>query len=286
MLDRKSLATTALAKALSLRQKLNFELDDAISPIDCAERIGVEVRLLKGSSMEGIYSPGKKATILLSCQRSQGRRNFTCGHELGHHIFAHGEQFDEIVSERSKARIEDPDEFLADCFSGYLLMPKSTVDSGMRKRGFTYPSLTHMEVYALSSWLGIGYETLIHHMFYSLKTIPSSKYEHLLKYKPIKIRESIYAPSANSNLHVVDEHWKGRAIDCEVGDYILLPSAAGVEGLSVTAETHSPSYQIVKADCAGISRVTIEMSGWASFIRVSPREFVGLSQFRHEEEIK
>lgn len=146
MLRRDLLAAGALASALRLRRKLGIPLDEAISPIDVAERMGVEVRLVDLPSMEGMYVTARSPTIILSSLRFSGRRNFTCGHELGHHIFDHGEQFDELMGEKTNSRNRDPKEFSADCFSSYLLMPKATIDNGLTKRGFSYQTLKPTQV--------------------------------------------------------------------------------------------------------------------------------------------
>jgi Zn-dependent peptidase ImmA (M78 family) len=72
-----------------------------------AEQEGVEVRFSALPSAEGIYSPGKPV-IVVSSLRPAGRQAYTGAHELGHHIYGHGEQFDELVEDRGKSRRWDP----------------------------------------------------------------------------------------------------------------------------------------------------------------------------------
>jgi Zn-dependent peptidase ImmA (M78 family) len=121
--------------------------------------------------------------ILLSSLRPQGRRNFTCAHEIGHHIFGHGEQFDELTDEKSTMRKNDPKEFSADCFAAYFLMPKSTIENGMKRRGYAYESMKPIQVYSLASWLGVGYSTLVNHLLYGIGTISRNKAQELQRFR-------------------------------------------------------------------------------------------------------
>ena len=113
--------------------------------------------------MEGVYYPAKPA-ILVSSLRPQGRQAFTCAHEFAHHIYGHGEQFDELVEDRGTRHRYDPKEFEADCFAAALLMPKTAVLKGLSTRSIRAGRLSSEEVYRVASWLGVGYTTLLHHM--------------------------------------------------------------------------------------------------------------------------
>src|SRR4051812_34930300 len=179
MLNRRLLASTAITKALQLRKKLNISLEDSLSAIDAAENLGIDVRFVDLPSLEGIYIGGHSPQILLSSLRPQGRRNFTCAHEIGHHVLGHGEQFDELTDERNSLRMNDPKEFSADCFAAFFLMPKSTVEHAIRRRGFKYETLTAVNVYCLSSWLGVGYSTLVNHLEYGLQLIDPQRAKEL-----------------------------------------------------------------------------------------------------------
>jgi len=158
-LQQEKLALEAIAAALRARKEVGMGLADAVSPIDAAQKLGVEVRLIDTPSMEGMYVSGDNPQIFLSVQRPAGRRNFTCAHELGHHKFNHGTQYDELLAQKSAARQGDPKEFMADCFAAFFMMPKTAIDSGLNKRGMSYASLKPKDVYALSNWLGVGYKT-------------------------------------------------------------------------------------------------------------------------------
>jgi len=57
--------------------------------------------------MEGMYYRGDPARIVIGARRPLSRRNFTCGHELGHHIFGHGSTKwgrDQLIAEMRELR--------------------------------------------------------------------------------------------------------------------------------------------------------------------------------------
>lgn len=285
MTNNKQLATVAIAEALRLRKRLGIPMVESISALDAAENLGIEVRLIDLPSMEGMYVAGSAPKIMLSSLRPQGRRSFTCAHEIGHHIFKHGEQFDELTDEKSTLRKNDPKEYSADCFAAYFLMPKTTIESGMNRRGFKYETLEPTQVYALASWLGVGYSTLVNHMQFGISTISRKKALYLSRSSPKDIRQELLGYTVSSSLHVADEHWLGRAIDCEVGDYLMLPQGTMVEGSQLIDLASESNVTLIQSQSPGVARVTNELLGWAAFIRVSPHEYVGRSCFRFEEEV-
>ncbi|VVE01058.1 hypothetical protein PAQ31011_02144 [Pandoraea aquatica] len=282
MSDKKSLFTNAVAKALQVRKRLGIALEDAVSPLDAAEKLGVEVRLVDLPSMEGMYVSTGRPTIVLSSLRPFGRRNFTCAHELGHHAFGHGEQFDELINDRSYRRATDSKEFQADVFAAFFLMPKSALESGMLRRGLSYPSLDPMAIYQLANWLGVGYSTLVNHMVNGLGTISRAAGELLLRSSPRDIRLTLLGSASSAHqMLLADSHWCGRPIDCEVGDLIRIPASARYEGS--LASSQFPRF--VRAEAPGISRVVDEKSNWSSFVRASSTNYTGRACFRFEEEV-
>ncbi|SRR5260221_2892437 len=279
MRSRKELALDALGKALRLRKQLGVPLTDSISAIDAAEKLGIEVRFVDLPSMEGIYVAGDSPKILVSCLRPQGRRMFTCAHELGHHVYGHGDQIDEIRASDGSNPERNEREFVADCFAAYFLMPKVAIENGMTLRGITYQTLTPLQVYALASWLGVGYQTLLTHLQFGLRTISATQANELAKTYPKKIRALILGQIGSSQVHMVDSSWTGRAIDCEVDDYVVIPEDSRLEASRLKRRARS----ILQAISPGIDRIADDQKNWSAFIRVSPRDFVGRSCFRFEE---
>jgi hypothetical protein len=284
VLDRRRLAREAAYEALLCRKKLSIPLEDAVSPIGSAESLDIEVRFVDVPSMEGIYIAGSEPTILLSSLRPSGRRFFTCAHELGHHIFGHGEQFDELRSHRTARRTVDPNEFTADCFAAYFLMPKATVDSGMARRGFRYATITPSEAFSMAGWLGVGYQSFVNQLEYGLGVIDHQRGNILRKATPRGIRAAIIGEGTTGNLYVVDQSWKGRAVDCEVDDYLLLPTSTLYEGQPAKKSDIVAKGLLIQVKHPGIARVSSGRPLWSAFIRVSRRQYVGRSRYRFDEE--
>ena len=119
--------------------------------------------------------------IIVSSLRPPGRQAFTCAHELGHHAYGHGEQFDELVEERGKASHTTPKNLRRIVLPSALLMPKTAVLKGMAVRGWNPKNLSPEQVYALASWLGVGYTTLIGNMHWGMGLLSGIKQRRLKK---------------------------------------------------------------------------------------------------------
>lgn len=282
--ERRRLALRAASAALRIRQKQQVAPDQPCCVFDLAEAIGIEVRFADLPSAEGIYSPAKPV-IIVSSLRPPGRQAFTCAHEVGHHAYGHGEQFDELVEDRAKRRWYDPKEFEADCLASALLMPKTAVLKGMAARGWSPKTIAAEKLYVLASWLGVGYATLIGNMNWGMNLLTRQQAEALEKVKLPQIRHSILGCDCKDHLIVVDRDWTGRPIDAQVGDVILLPGGTALEG-TVADTLHSDATRhMVRAANPGVGRALIQGTNWAQYIRVSRKQFTGLARFRYLEEV-
>jgi Zn-dependent peptidase ImmA (M78 family) len=282
--ERRRLALRASSAALKLRKQGNIASDAPCNPFDLAIEMEIEVRLAPLPSAEGVYSPGKPV-IVVSSLRPQGRQAFTCAHELGHHIYGHGEQFDELVEERGHNRRYDPKEFEANCFASELLMPKTTVLRGLVARGWNVKDLSAEQCYRIATWLGVGYVTLIRHLEHGMGLVGQQQAADLEKIKLPQIRESVLGEKTKEHLVLVDEFWNGRPIDARADDLILLPGGVQIEGDIVARVRTVRGGCLVRATKPGIGRATLPQGGWAQYIRVSRKEFKGLAMFRHLEEV-
>jgi Zn-dependent peptidase ImmA (M78 family) len=269
---------------LRIRQKAQIAPHHPCSVFDLADKLGVEVRLAALPSAEGIYSP-EKPVIIVSSLRPPGRQAFTCAHELGHHAYGHGERFDELVEVRRTKRRFDPKEFEADCFATALLMPRTAVLKGLGSRGWNPKTLSPEQAYALASWLGVGYTTLISNMHWGMGLLSPHQAATLEKVKRPQIRKSILGRECKEHLIVVGEAWTGRAIDGQVDDLILLPAGTAVEGQVVDQVCNSPKGRLVRAAKPGVGRAASSDGSWAQFLRVSRKQYAGLARFRHLEEV-
>jgi IrrE N-terminal-like domain len=284
MIQRGNLVDTALKTALRVRQAANLRLNDAVCAYDLAEQNGItDVRFVDIPSLEEMYCRNS-STISVSAHRPAGRQAYNCAHGLGHHIFKHGNCISEFQAEQDKKRRFDPDEFLAECFAGFLLMPKVAVSYGFSSRGWDVKSCTPLQVYTVAGWLGVGYQTLIHHMRDSLNLLSPSHAADLSRVRLKQLRSRIIGMEISENIIIVDLQWMGRPIDIEVGDLILAPPDVCSEGASLHLAERQLTSTIYCATKPGLGRLSHTESGWAAYVRVSRRDYVGLNVYRHFED--
>ena len=282
MMDRRMIARKATASALRTRLRAGYGLDKSLCVYDLAGRLGVEVRFFDLPSMEGVYYSSPTPHIVLSSLRPAGRRAFTCGHELGHHSRGDGTCLDELVEQWMRAQF-DPKEFYADCFAGALLMPKTAVERAFALREWAIRECTPEQVYAISNYFGVGYTTLVHHLSRGLLLLSNSRAEQLLKISPRRAQALAVGWETTETVWVVDEHWVGRPIDVEAGDLILLHGRTHIAGNCAVPVGGVADGRLFKATEPGIGRLE-DSSGWAAFVRVSRRAFVGRNVHRHQSE--
>lgn len=301
---RREVAKHAATKALRLRQHLNIAMNEAVCVYDVAERLGIEVRFVDVASLEGMYvkpaSSHDKPIILVSAFRPPGRQASTCAHELGHHVFGHGTRIDQYVDGIDVARAQEPpldaEEVLANAFGAFFLMPKAAVERGFRERGLVPNKATAHEVFTVAGWLGVGYSTLIHHMWLSLHLMSQKEAGALLVHQPKRLRADLLGKLAPANVVIVDLSWSGRPVDLQVGDIAVLPAMTVLEtSCGERVEADSPAaveiLHIARADDAVMIKaqvpglVRVEAGNWAAFVRVSRRAYIGRNMFRHLEPV-
>jgi Zn-dependent peptidase ImmA (M78 family) len=273
-----------MLKSIDIRVEGKLDLMSPICIYELCDELKVQVRFVD-INMEGAYVANTKPLILISALRPLPRRNFTCAHELGHHIFEHSSTVDELMKDREKAKGLDPNEFLVDCFAGFLLMPTLGVRKAFASRGWTPKNATPVQIFTIACSLGVGYETLLNHMAYTLGMISQSELETMLKRSLLSIRNEILGSPLNDPLVVADEKWLLPTIDVEVGTHLLLPTHAAGKDKLLSIERDLPTGRLFRADRPGIERLHCPNSNWAVFVRISRYQFEGLSRYRHFEEI-
>lgn len=282
---RKDLALDALGRALRLRGEMSIKPQAPAPVFDIIDRLGIELRFMPISSLEGVYKGQPNPVILVSSDRPPGRQTYTGAHELGHHVYGHGVAVG-VTSDAGQEPPESagPEEYLADRFAGFFLMPKTAVKHGFRARGWESRDCTPPQVYTVASWLGVGYTALVHHMRGSLRMLTYPQATRLLKATPRDIRASILGRKVRENLFVVGEKWTDRAVDVQVGDLILLPSGTLHEAKNLRVVEETEAAVLLTATAPGIGRVYRPELGWAAFVRASRRNYVGLGPYRHCED--
>jgi len=224
-------------------------------------------------------------TILLPARphRPPGRQAFTCAHELAHWFFNHGTCVDDLNDIESNHN--NPDEFLADTYAGFLMMPRWAIDAAFTKRDW-YPGVcSPLQIYTIASQMGVGYETLIHHLHWSLRLISANQAKQLLRTTPKKLRNDLLGINKTEHLVIADDAWNSSvAIDLQVDDVAILPKGIDLEGSSVTIIAEHELGMIIYGRMPGICRVEKTDGSWAAFIRVSRKNFEGRSIYRHMED--
>jgi Zn-dependent peptidase ImmA (M78 family) len=280
----KEIVRRAAIEALKVRSEYGIKLWQAICIYDLAEeKLGLRIHFDDIPSMEGTYINDLPPTIILSSLRPTGRMAFNCAHEIGHHQFGHGTRVDELVKSDHRKKY-NPEEFLADCFAAFLLMPKIAVRHGFAKREWDISSCTPEQLYVVAGWLGVGYTTLVKHMCYSLYLLSSKQAQKLCKTSPKKIRETIICGEAKGNLFVVGREWSDRPIDIQVGDLVMFREEMLFDGKCIQACSHLQVDGVFKGVCPGIGRFYSSDRKWAEFVRVSRTEYKGRCIYRHLED--
>lgn len=288
-MNRTELAKQALEKSLEIREEYGYDFRSPLCVYELAEKARVTVRFIDDVSMEGVYAALVKPKILISSLRPAVRRVFTCAHELGHHFFGHGSTIDELQDEVESGEFQ-PQEFLANTFAGFLLMPAQGVKRAFSSRRLDIRTATPEQMYGVACSFGVGYETLIGHLEYSLKLLTTDRATILRRTKLPKIRVRILNSNIPGHLIVVDRNYLLTTVDAEAGNnaepgnLVILPEGATSDGDQVELIERGPNGTLYRAVRPGLARVTLPTNDWGVVVRVSRYQYAGLAQYRHLEE--
>lgn len=282
MTARRKLATMAVREAARVRRRLGIGPTSSACPFDIAAALGVIVHLQELPSLEGMYSPGRRATVVLGTERPWGRMRHTCGHELAHHVFGHGIRLDELCHDGRRGWIAE--EYLADRFSTALLMPKLAVVDAVRRRGWDGTTLSALQTFVLAQDFGVGYRNFVSHAERTLGLIPSASAASLRRQGRSlpQLREAAAGFQAEYDVFVADEHWGARALDMQTGDVVVTPDDALFTGVCARRSCSPVSHLV--AITAGKGELRLRTRESPINIRVSQRGFTGLAAYRHLED--
>ncbi len=283
--SRRLLASEALSAALRLRRRRGIDLVTPLCIYELAESMGVEVRFMDLASLEGMYADTPRPVILIGTHRPAARKAYTCAHELGHHVFSHGTSADELRPEETPPHRLSPEDFLAQSFAGFLLMPKLAIANAIFRRHWDVTRPTPEQVYRVASYFGVGYTTVVNHMSWSLGQLSDDAATALRKKRPRDIRQTIAQCPVPYSLTAVDQFWEGLAVDVEVGDLVSAPHEIQAEGLCLRHKGQNSNGELYEACSPGRGKLYSEPTSWACYVRVSRRDYVGRSIYRHLEEV-
>ncbi|MCY2928830.1 MAG: ImmA/IrrE family metallo-endopeptidase [Planctomycetota bacterium] len=283
MNNRVSITRKAIRAALTTRLQIGYGMEEPICVYECAERLGVEVKFISAPSMEGMYASAGSGVVLVSALRHSGRQAYTCAHELGHHVLGHGSRWDEYLGETTSVR-EAPEEWAANRFASYLLMPKQAVLRSFNVRGWKVAECTADQAVIIAGELGVGYTALLRQMELSLGLLSAGVADGLAKIALKRLRAQIIGIESPGQAVIVDESWTRKAIDIQVGDYVLLPNGIVITGDAVSPSVPASTGILTRGHRPGIAQARQPGRDWACFIRVSRREYSGRATFRHLED--
>jgi Zn-dependent peptidase ImmA (M78 family) len=283
MSDRQALAYQASAASVAARQHAKFDLVRPICIYALCEAHGVKVRFNDVASMEGLYERTPEPRIYLSALRPLVRRAYTCGHELGHHIFGHGSTIDELREEGTLPS-DNPQEFLAETFAAFALMPTLGLRHAFAVRQWNPENASPVRMLTVASNFGVGYRTLITHLSYGIRVLSRQRATQLLRTTPRAIHATICGEHLSSGLIVTDDHTNAPTMDAEVGMHLVLPAGVAVSSDVLVHVRNLGPQQLYKATRPGIARAASPDGHWSLFVRVARPNYVGRATFRHLEE--
>lgn len=284
MLDRPGLAHEAMLASITTRQRAKLDLFSPICIYGLCAALGVRVQFHDLPSMEGMYQRGSPPRIHLSALRPLARRTYTCGHELGHHVFGHGSTIDELQQDETRSAPNTAEEILAEDFAAFVMMPTLGLRRGFASRGWTPETATPRQVFTVACEFGVGYATLVTHLAHGIRELPFGRAKMLLRSTPKSLRGEILGELTGSPLIVADQHYAGQTVDAEIGTHLLLPPGTVLATDTTEFARDLPSGRLFRCIRPGIARATCPGTPWAVFVRVSRYQYVGLTQYRHLEE--
>ena len=285
--NRRALATQALQAATATRAKASLDQTGPICVYGLCETLGIVVRF-NNFNMEGMYQRGHPPRIHLSARRPLPRRAYNCAHELGHHVFGHGSSIDELREDAKAQPWEDPKEFLADTFAGFILMPIIGLRRVFSVRGWTPKTATPTQIFAIACEFGVGYATLLTHLSAGVTMLSHARAAALQRVTPKALRMDILGALTPEPLIVADHHRTAPTLDAEVNTLLLLPPSTEVTGSGLAFERDLAAGRLFRAAKPGVFQAS--NGQWAVFVRVAPVQedkrygYVGLARYRHLEE--
>jgi Zn-dependent peptidase ImmA (M78 family) len=279
--SRRTLATQAMQAATEARAKVKLDQTSPICIYGLCEKLGVTVRF-NNINMEGMYQRGTPPRIHLSARRPLPRRAYNCAHELGHHVFGHGSSIDELREDAKSHPWEDPKEFLADTFAGFILMPIIGLRRAFSIRGWAPETATPSQVFTIACDFGVGYATLVTHLSAGVNLISRSRASVLQRATPKALRTEILGALVPELLIVADGRGAAPTLDAEVDTLLLLPLGTEVTGSGLSFERDLESGRLFRSVKPGIFQG--RANDWTVFVRIAPNGYVGLAQYRHLEE--
>lgn len=283
-MNRVDVARNAVSMALRVRQRAGLGLSAPVNPFDACASLNIEVRFANIPSMEGMLARRPRITIIVSSVRPPGRQAFTCAHELGHLVLDHQSTVDDVLDLMTDGepgyRQDNLEEYAADQFAAFFLMPKTAVMAALRDRGLDPERCPPAHLLMLAVWFGVGYSTLAAHLRFGLNVISQERYDALRRLRPQALRREIVGQDF-PGVVILDEAWRRPMIDVRAGDVVWAPRSRIVSDLPQTAAPLGGVLLLV--DHPGVFSVASPLHGTLQ-VRCMRQEFEGRSIYRYLSE--
>jgi IrrE N-terminal-like domain len=277
-------ARIAARRALSFRLENGLPLDTPCDVYELICRHRLDLQFMDVPSLEGMYLDEPESRRICVCShRPYGRQRFTAAHELAHCVFGHGTQIDAVLQEQEPQRGLTAEEFIADAFARYLLMPPRAVQKAFRLRNMDPARADAASTYRAACWLGVGYEALLNQMELSLKILSHDGHKRLSRTSPKAIRAEICERVVSADVWPLDNHWAGNRVHAQVGDIIL--------GLKSPQCCHSQT-NVSLVECGNAAFEAVGVGDGTALLRsdqlvrisVCRRAYVGFYDYRYMAE--
>ena len=274
------IARKAAKAALEFRLRTSVGLDHPCDIYEEIHRLGVPLQFMPLKTLDGMYlRNGASGQIEVSALRPSGQQRFTAAHELGHHLFGHGGRIDRKLDFRERFSSVPADEGLADMFARFALMPRKAVQRGFEIMSLDITNPTVIDVFRVSSWLGVGYTTLLHQMHWTLGMLSNSSFHELLTVRPQALKRkaapAIRWEGRKEYFHLCPA-WERNRVHAEVGDVFanLIPP----DGKHFITEG---DHLVAAAPGEVFCRIA---GGGEIKVSVARTDFVGFYKYRYMEE--
>ncbi len=141
---------------------LDLDLGSRVPVFDVIEDRGIWLSFEPLKNLLGVYQRVDVAAgIAIHVGHPLPLQRFTAAHELGHHLLGHESSFDD--RDAIERQSDNPQEMQAQTFAASLLMSEDAVVAVLERRGLDpqHPQLTPLDVYLLSSELGVSFKAAV-----------------------------------------------------------------------------------------------------------------------------
>lgn len=148
----------SMGLAFEAHEDLGLDTLGRVDVFDAIVREGLKLHF-RPLDCAALYLPASVAGrpgVLVNGLHPLALQRYSAAHELGHHLFGHGEQIDRETEPRGTGAPLPAHEMLAEAFASWFMMPPEAVEAALRLLGLDQAT-TPEQAYALSLRLGASF---------------------------------------------------------------------------------------------------------------------------------